>query len=627
MKKTRWHQELEILAQIKNALIFEGNIFDIYPYPIDDENTEWYDLPAFLHKFFKDQGYHNVIQYNHIDGFYSAEVESDRANEAMTAFSSLMKVPLIDGHIKASFAGRGDAPNEAPNLIKRAVMQEDESVVFILNMASRYICSPDQITPEEHKGYSIIQQAIFNTKYAETFPNTMRKNMVVFIANKKNDLPAWLFLNVSEVKGINLDYPSFEDRKEYIGGDTAKLLFHPDVYNEDILKYKNRKNELKRLINRFVGRTEGFTFSELNELTDLCVMRKTRIPDACSIIDLYSYGISANPWLSPDLSERLHNGITYITSRVKGQNDAVTRSLDILKRAVSGLSQMKNESCPKGVLFFAGPTGTGKTETAKALAELVFGDENACIRFDMSEYRQENSDQRLLGAPPGYVGYEAGGQLTNAVLKKPFSILLFDEIDKASPSIMDKFLQILEDGRMTDGQGNTVFFSECVIIFTSNLGIIVEDQYGNKHANVTKDMSHEEVREKVRSAIEDHFKFKLGRPEILNRIGENIVVFDYINEQVADEILRSKLTKTMAFIQESKGIELSFKDEVRKQLLQEIVKKLDNGGREVNNIIETYLTNPIARHIFDEKIGKGEKRTITKIEMDNVPTDIIWSKA
>lgn len=209
---------------------------------------------------------------------------------------------------------------------------------------------------------------------------------------------------------------------------------------------------------------------------------------------------------------------------------------------MSGL-QHSSHTKPKGILFFAGPTGTGKTETAKTLAEKLFGDESCCIRFDMSEYGQSHSDQKLLGAPPGYVGYEAGGQLTNAVRENPFSILLFDEIERAHPSIFDKFLQILEDGRMTDGQGNTVYFSECIIIFTSNLGIFTRNAMGSREANVTSEMEYPEVQKKVRQAIENYFKLELGRPEILNRIGENIIVFDFIRQPVAEIILDAQVNK------------------------------------------------------------------------------------
>lgn len=360
--------------------------------------------------------------------------------------------------------------------------------------------------------------------------------------------------------------------------------------------------------------TEGFSFTELNGLRILCKNQMIRIEDMCSVIDLYKFGIQENPWNQMDY-EIMRGAEAKFEERVKGQHVAITKTVDVIKRAMTGLSRLQHSSGtkPKGVLFFAGPTGTGKTETAKTLAERIFGDERSCIRFDMSEYSQSHSDQKLLGAPPGYVGYEAGGQLTNAVKNNPFSILLFDEIEKAHPSILDKFLQILEDGRMTDGQGNTVYFSETVIVFTSNLGIYQVGSNGQRKQVVTSNMTYAEVEQSVKAGINDYFKLQLGRPEILNRIGENIIVFDFIREDVALEILNSQLKKITRQIFADKNIEMEIAPEAYEVLSKNVLKNLDNGGRGIGNIVESQLINPLSRYLFDNSVFGNAKLTINKI--------------
>ena len=616
---TKWHQELDIFSRIKSALILEGNIFDSFPYPEGELQDVWMSLPLYLHTFYSDMGYQHVIQYNHIDGFTSLESSLSERAKKLDAFATLTGAQVKDGRIQADFSADKSA---APHIVRDVLTQSKELTVIIMNLASRYVPSPDRITPVELKSYSILQQAVLHASEVNA-EQGRKRNMLILIANKKNDIPAWMYLNVSQITSVFVDYPTAAERLAYIGEYQPAGFFGPGIYDEDVRSFENRENELRNIIDRFVARTDGFTFFELEQLRNLCRSRKIRLSDMTSVIDLYTYGITENPWKGNALIRRLQQGKEIISRRVKGQDNAVIQSLDILKRAVGGLSKVRNGASPKGILFFAGPTGTGKTETAKTLAELVFGDESACIRFDMSEYMHDNSDQRLLGAPPGYIGYEAGGQLTNAVKKNPFSILLFDEIEKASPSIMDKFLQILEDGRMTDGQGNTVYFSDCVIIFTSNLGIYTTDQYGNRQMNVTREMPADEVRQKVITAIQEHFKLKLGRPEILNRIGENIVVFDYISEAAAEDILNSRLNGIRSSVREECGIDIDF-SLIRTVLLEQVNKNLDNGGRGINNILEKLLINPLARHIFDEQLPRGEKRAITEIKMSETPVDIVW---
>jgi ATP-dependent Clp protease ATP-binding subunit ClpA len=265
---------------------------------------------------------------------------------------------------------------------------------------------------------------------------------------------------------------------------------------------------------------------------------------------------------------------------------------------LTGAQTRSSGNRPRGVLFFAGPTGVGKTELAKTLTQLIFGDERAYVRFDMSEFAEEHTGARLLGAPPGYIGYDAGGELTNAVREKPFSVVLFDEIEKAHPRILDKFLQILEDGRLTDGRGETAYFSEAILVFTSNLGITVEDDHGRRVQNVSVDDPQEVVEARVRGAIQDYFKFRLSRPEILNRIGDNIVVFGFITPDIAAQIFAGMLRNVQARVRNEHKVDLAIDETVRAQLQELCTRDLSNGGRGIGNRLESLFVNPLSRALF-----------------------------
>jgi ATP-dependent Clp protease ATP-binding subunit ClpA len=288
---------------------------------------------------------------------------------------------------------------------------------------------------------------------------------------------------------------------------------------------------------------------------------------------------------------------------------------------MTGAHVRQGGSRPRGVLFFAGPTGVGKTELAKTLTQLVFGDERAYLRFDMSEFAEEHTSARLLGAPPGYIGFDAGGELTNAVREKPFSLVLFDEIEKAHPRILDKFLQILEDGRLTDGRGDTAYFSEAIIVFTSNLGIYVEDHEGRRVQNVRPGDPYEVVESKVRDAIGDYFKYRLSRPEILNRIGDNIVVFNFITLEVAEKIFDGMLANVAKRLVDEFKLEVVLLPPVRAALLARCTADLSNGGRGIGNQLESAFINPLSRALFEQNLEGCRVLTIEALsERDKVIT-------
>lgn len=605
-KLPRWHNELSIFNRIKPQIIIEGNIMDRYVYPEDNDYQDKgaiVNLRDYLYAFFKNLGYRHVVFYDHITGFYN-DCATDNPN-AVSEFAELVSADAENGRIPALFSGRGA---RATQYIDLALGQQAEPTAVIMDFASRYIVAPNQIQPEDVESFTRLQKAVMNSREVVTENGTHLRNTVVLLTQKVNDLPAWFYLDNPLSKTIRITPPTREERFNFI--DTQfRSFFDRDIYQSDIVRYQDESGleELKKIKEKFTGITEGITYTTLNDLRILCKNRKFRISELNRVVDLYRYGVKDNPW------ENLHyedfdKAEDEFRKRVQGQDYAIARTLDVVKRAVTGMNGLQHSSHtkPKGVLFFAGPTGTGKTETAKTLSQKIFGDESRCIRFDMSEFSQSHSDQRLLGAPPGYVGYETGGQLTNAVKNNPFSILLFDEIEKAHPSVLDKFLQILEDGRMTDGQGNTVYFSECIIIFTSNLGIYVENENHERIQNVKPDDSYEEIRTKVISAIENFFKFKLNRPEILNRIGENIVVFDFIRPETADRITDSLLNKIKRELLETKNITITFSDEAVRTIKTAAAGNLENGGRGIGNIIEEYLINPLSRYMFDNRIRKDE---------------------
>jgi len=288
-------------------------------------------------------------------------------------------------------------------------------------------------------------------------------------------------------------------------------------------------------------------------------------------------GIPVSKMLESEQKKLIHMD-EELNKRVIGQKQAIESVSNAVRRSRAGL-QEKNR--PIGSFLFLGPTGVGKTETAKALAAFLFDDEQAMIRIDMSEFMEKHSVSRLIGAPPGYVGYEEGGVLTEAVRRRPYSVLLFDEIEKAHPDVFNIFLQILDDGRLTDSQGRTVNFTNTIVIMTSNIGshIILEQKDPVKR--------DEEVMSLVRKSL---------RPEFLNRI-DDVVIYSHLEKENLGAIVDQYLIKLNDLLKD-RSLQLKISDEVKEHII-DLGFDRDFGARPMKRVFQKEIQNPLSLKILE----------------------------
>ncbi len=436
----------------------------------------------------------------------------------------------------------------------------DEAIDAAAKMSSRYIT--DRFLPD--KAIDLVDEACSRVRLgALTAPNEIR------------DLE-------KEIESVTLE------KKEAISDQ--------DFEKAAVLRDKEKK--LKETLVKNKDEWQESTSKTTGEITE---------DDIAEVVSGWT-GIPVKK-LADEESERLRKLEEILHSRVIGQHEAVSAVARAIRRGRVGLKDPKR---PIGSFIFLGPTGVGKTELSKALAESLFGDESAIIRVDMSEYMEKHSVSKLVGSPPGYVGYDEGGQLTEKVRRKPYSVILFDEIEKAHPDVFNILLQILDDGQLTDSQGRLVDFKNTVVIMTSNVGarnISEPKSLGFSAAEVRSEI----MKKNIHSSVMDELK-RMFRPEFLNRVDEIIVFSQLTEEEIKD--IASIMLKSLEERLKTNGISVEFDDSAKTILAKEGFDPI-YGARPLRRAIQAKVEDLFAEQMLDGKVSVGDN-VVVSAENDEI---------
>lgn len=622
-----WQSELALALEVKQRIILHGNIFDWFMY--EDRPLS---LPDWLSHQLEHRGYEIVVLYDIINGY--TPVRGQELASSLTKSTILdKKEPSPEGvHLGAPTSvpvasrapTRGDRSIDVDLYEARTLLRNNQHPTALIMLHTDKLVAHGRLHMEVDRRHAVLLRQLTDQAAVkipipvkesnEEVPIDQRRtlnNIALLLFDQEGLIPLDIYVQDTSTKIICIPPPSHEIRENFFireqnrfFGVSSSVVKTPSETLKDTTGY----SEVPYHPEKFSQITEGLHLRELYQLAELSYTEGYPPDKFEDLVRYYKFGKKENYW-ERVTKETLQGAECYFTEegeKIRGQKEAIKSVVKMLYRAKAGVSGFAkgNITKPRGTLFFVGPTGVGKTMLAKKLTTLLFGQEEACIVFDMSEYMEPHAHARLVGAPPGYIGYEEGGQLTSRVRQQPFCVLLFDEIEKAHPRVLDIFLQILEEGRLTDGKGERVYFSESVIIFTSNIG--------TRDANVSNFSTRTELEEYFCKAVQQYFTQELNRPELLNRLGENIVVFNYIvDSNLQKQIVKDKFEFIIArFKKEYPAYKFTYNDPVVDFILKR-AQFGEYGGRGLGNLIEANIVTELARCVIN-KPGGSYKITLNK---------------
>lgn len=492
--------------------------------------------------------------------------------------------------------------------VHHGVNISDDAIVSAARLSTRYL--PDRFLPD--KAVDLLDEATSSLK--------MQLESVPIALDKLNNRRLQLEIEEDALKKDKSE--NAKERKEEIKrqindiSEKANDLNNRWLHEKDILKTVNtaaeKMDDLRGQLERAEREADLATASrikygeipelekklniakqELSEIpTTERLLREEVTPDDIASVVARWTGIPVERLIESEGS-KLAKLEESLSRQVIGQDKAIASVASAIRRSRAGLGDIGR---PIGSFLFLGPTGVGKTEVARSLCQQLFDDEHAMVRIDMSEYMEQHAVSRLIGSPPGYVGYDQGGQLTEAIRRRPYSVVLFDEIEKAHPDVFNILLQVLDDGRLTDGQGRTVDFSNTIIIMTSNVGSQLIMDYSGEDLT--------ELDDKVLDILRKHF-----RPEFLNRI-DDIVLFDRIRPEAMNAIVDIQLTKVAKQIKDSRDIELEFDNSLKEMLAHDGYNPAF-GARPLKRLIQKQILDSLAIELIEGKVKDGDNVKIS----------------
>ncbi|MFD5083992.1 AAA family ATPase [Kitasatospora sp. NPDC058406] len=656
-----WIRELDMALTVYPQVLLTGNVRDQYLLPDDHAAGSSTTLAPYT--------LGGVIESLCLARGYGALAFVDQVNDRIALLrlsATVEEVPEVIRQFaerderwrRSGGAGNGapDADDEdEPELLDRlrdamvgVVRHPGPPIGLVVPYAARLGSARAPVAGEAARLFAAAEELGHTARPVQGSTVVTPYNTVFWVVERQEDLPMEFAVGSRAVRVINVPQPPHDQRlaaaRHVVGG----LARYQAATGGQLLDAAETVSAAKALADS----SHGMGSSEVMAIGRMALDRGLPVQRLDEAARLYRIGVLDNPWATAALRERIADGERFLNGKVIGQPYAVRRTLEIFMRSAAGLNGAQSSSSPsrpRGTLFLSGPTGVGKTELAKGVAEMILGKDARPIRFDMSEFAEEHARDRLIGAPPGFVGHDAGGELTNAVRANPMSVLLFDEIDKANPRLFDLFLQILEDGRLTDGRGATVYFTECVLIFTSNLGItatVVAEQSrdGGRAAaenggpggepvpqagepaqaaparsgrrQLTRHDDPVIVRQALREAFDTFFNDQIRRPELRNRFGDNFIPMDFMQEKWVPQILDKAIASVAGRIRDVHGAELTVADDAWEVLRVEATRRLDHGGRGVLTAVESALVNPLAKEVFRTLPKRGERIEVASVEGD-----------